>query len=178
MRALTIHQPWADAIVYGGKWAENRTYPLPSKYAGSRILIHAGQTYDPTARYLLDLSGLSWTDWPDERGAIIGVATITGSHPEQRHCCAPWGAIGAHHWDTSLVDELPDPVPARGQRRLWTPPPDVMAAVADQITCGTPCPEHSHRCNRRMQHLGPCHPITRRSAPGPACQWLDGSVIR
>lgn len=134
MRTLSIRQPWADCVTHGTKRTENRTRALPAKYTGSRILLHASQTYDPTARYLLNLSGLSWTDWPDERGAVIAAATITGSHPEQRHCCAPWGEIGAHHWGLAGVVALPTPVPARGHLGLWRPPPDVMAAVHAQLS--------------------------------------------
>jgi len=41
MKALTVRQPWAWAIVFAGKDIENRTWK--SKYCyGSTIAIHAG----------------------------------------------------------------------------------------------------------------------------------------
>ena len=41
MKAISINQPWAWLILYGGKWLENRTWRTP--YRG-RLAIHAGQS--------------------------------------------------------------------------------------------------------------------------------------
>jgi ASCH domain len=43
-RLLTIRQPWAWAIIYGGKDVENRSWL--TKHRGP-LLIHAGSAFDP-----------------------------------------------------------------------------------------------------------------------------------
>ncbi len=115
--ALTIKQPWADAIVHGTKRVENRRWT--TTYRGP-LLIHAGLGYDPAARFLIDPAAL--TAWPDVRGALIATATLTGIHPAQG-CCMPWGESGSgvFHWQLTDVTALPTPVPCKGRLRLWTP---------------------------------------------------------
>ena len=48
MRILTVRQPWAWAIVHGGKDVENRVRNLAGGYRGP-VAIHAGAVYDKTA---------------------------------------------------------------------------------------------------------------------------------
>ena len=43
MKALSIKQPWAWAIIHAGKNVENRTWA--TSYRGP-LLIHAGKTFD------------------------------------------------------------------------------------------------------------------------------------
>ena len=68
MRALSIQQPWADLILFGGKDIENRTWPLPDKMRGQRIYVHAGKKPDGLVR------GIG----PERFGAILGEVTILG----------------------------------------------------------------------------------------------------
>jgi hypothetical protein len=135
VKALTIKQPYADAIAHGAKRTENRSRPIPAKHIGARILIHAGLTDDRDAVLCRG------TDWPDTRGAVIATARLVGCHqanPTGILCCAPWGFEGAWHWQLADVQPLPVPVACRGQLGLWTPSPDVLAAVhAGLATTGT-----------------------------------------
>ena len=39
--AFSIRQPWAWATLHAGKDVENRSWPLPRKMVGRRVLIHA-----------------------------------------------------------------------------------------------------------------------------------------
>lgn len=41
MKALSVKQPWAHLLCSGIKDIENRTWRLPEKYIGQRVLIHA-----------------------------------------------------------------------------------------------------------------------------------------
>lgn len=43
-KALTVKQPWSYLICSGIKPIENRTWKLPEKYKGKRVLIHASGT--------------------------------------------------------------------------------------------------------------------------------------
>lgn len=45
MRILTVRQPWAWAIVHGGKDVENRTRNIAGAYRGP-VAIHAGMRFD------------------------------------------------------------------------------------------------------------------------------------
>ncbi|MFE9337715.1 ASCH domain-containing protein [Streptomyces sp. NPDC007063] len=137
MRALTVRQPWADAITHGSKHVENRTWELPAKHVGTRILIHAGQGYDPMGRFIIADHDLV-ASWPDTRGAITAAATLTGSHwSKDGTCCRPWGQEVAYHWQLADVVALPAPVPCKGRLGFWTPPADVLAAVEQQLAEAT-----------------------------------------
>lgn len=138
--ALTIQQPWADHIVHGGhpKWGpktiENRTWPIPAKYVGLRILIHAGKTGD---RRALDAGVYPG---PDHRGAVIGTARLASCHLDGAACtirtpagCGPWAEREVFHWALTDVWALPMPIrDVRGAQKLWQPAQSLVAAVREQ----------------------------------------------
>jgi len=41
-KAISIRQPWSFFIMHGFKHIENRTWKLPEKYKGERVLLHTG----------------------------------------------------------------------------------------------------------------------------------------
>lgn len=127
MKALTIRQPWAGAIVHQTKRVENRTWKLPAAHHGARILIHAGAERDKLA--------IVYGPHLDVYGAIVGVATITGCHFDNGNnvCCSEWAFTGTYHWELADVVALAEPVPAKGALGFWTPTPDILAAVQRQI---------------------------------------------
>jgi hypothetical protein len=112
MKALTVQQPWAWAIVHGGKDVENRTQAW--SYRGP-LAIHAGKQVsrdgvdDPRLRPewavamgYVHVSGgraeISYPEWDATQapnrlaavlplGAIIGVVDLVDVHVEQAHCC-------------------------------------------------------------------------------------------
>jgi hypothetical protein len=126
MKALTIRQPWAGAIAHQNKRVENRSWKLPAKHEGARILIHAGAQLDRNAQVYGPHLGVY--------GAVVAVATITGCHwSDDGTCCGPWGFEASYHWPLDNVTALDKPVPAKGALNFWTPPDDVLAAVQQQI---------------------------------------------
>lgn len=130
MKALSIKQPWADAIVHGDKRVENRTRPAPPKYIGTRILIHSSLLGDRAAV----LSGIQPVS--DVRGAILGLATLASCHFAYNGCsenCTHWGQPQLFHWKLTAVTALAVPVPAKGALGFWTPPADVLTAVYQQV---------------------------------------------
>ncbi|HWU21057.1 MAG TPA: hypothetical protein VN088_06010 [Nocardioides sp.] len=137
LRALTVHQPWAAAIVHGGKDVENRTRRTHHR---GLILIHSGQTYDFDAgHHELDTwirSGRAPRDWAF--GAIIGAAEITGCHPADGTCCPSWGETepGVWHWTLAGQCALTEPVGARGMLGFWRPSAEVLEKVAAQLEAG------------------------------------------
>ncbi|MFB7668868.1 hypothetical protein ACFC1R_33935 [Kitasatospora sp. NPDC056138] len=143
VRALTVRQPYADAIVYGPKRIENR--PRPTKYRGL-LLIHAGlATYE-------GLLPPADPDWPDERGAVIGSAQLVGCHRATEGCCPEWGFRDSWHWELAAVQALAVPLPARGALGLWTPSEDILRAIHQQH-----CPTRDE--TRSDSRLG-CQPDT------------------
>ncbi len=114
--ALTVRQPWAAAILWGGKDTENRMWRTSHR---GRLLIHAGTRADP------------WSDSPQAaviaaipeelralRGVILGEVTLVDCI---RGSTSPWAAGRDNRWRWLLADPVPwdVPVPATGQRRLW-----------------------------------------------------------
>lgn len=78
MKCLSIKQPWAWAIIHGGKPVENRSYPR--KYRGP-LLIHAGKTFDHNGyAWMIENKGILGLDIPNlgfpetyfKVGGIIG----------------------------------------------------------------------------------------------------------
>ena len=125
MKALTIRQLWAGAIVHQTKRVENRTWKLPAAHHGARILIHAGAQLDTNAKIYGPNLGVY--------GAIVGIATITGYHwSDDGTCCGPWGFASAYHWELADVTALPEPVAAKGALGFWTPTADTLNAVLAQ----------------------------------------------
>lgn len=128
MRALTLKQPWADAITYGPKRTENRTWT--TKYRGP-VLIHAGAAYDLMGRFIItDRAALN--SWPDTRKAVIATAELVDIHAAAKECCPQWGEPNVYHWVLDHVTALAAPVPCNGRQGLWTPDADLQKSVADQ----------------------------------------------
>jgi hypothetical protein len=127
LRALTIRQPWAGAIAHQTKRVENRTWKLPAKHEGARILIHAGAQLDKNAKIYGPNLGVY--------GAVIAIATISGCHwSNDGTCCGPWGFENTYHWTLTDVVALPEPIPASGRLGIWTPAPALAAAAIEQTT--------------------------------------------
>jgi hypothetical protein len=131
MKALTIRQPWSGAIAHQTKRVENRTWKLPAKHHGARILIHAGAQPDRDA--------IVYGEHLDVYSAVVAVATLTDCHwSDDGTCCGPWGFFKAYHWTLTDVIALPEPVrDVRGQLGIWTPGADLVAAVEERLLAVT-----------------------------------------
>lgn len=151
MRALSIRQPWAGAIMWFGKDVENRTWPM--NYRGP-ILIHAS-LYEPDWHDFLAVRDIATVpvEWDDTRralGVILGTVEVTGCHHAadcggrdwqdgrrlRWRCCSPWGMPGQHHITLANPRPLPEPVPCRGALGLWRLPAGATAAVLAQLPGG------------------------------------------
>ena len=96
MRILTVRQPWAWAIIHGGKDVENRVRNIAGAYRGP-VAIHVAQEIDVHAvatpsrihpsfreaaeRYMRgNQDPLKGSPWMGHRGAIIGVVDLVDVH--------------------------------------------------------------------------------------------------
>lgn len=146
IRALTVREPWASAIVDGDKDTENRSQGFPKWYRGT-LLIHAGQALsisgvrDPRIRERYDLDQIRAM----HRGAVIGVVHVDDVHPAN-WCCHPWGEdtykpanpearpVGTvTHLELARPVRLQRPIPARGALGLWRPDHDLLLEVAHAL---------------------------------------------
>lgn len=135
MKALSLTQPWATAIILGVKQVETRSWS--TNYRGL-IAIHAAKGFPGWAK---DFANAEYTlgrlpcIYP--LGAIIGLAKIqdvrgtyelkfTLSAIERIYGDYSDGRFG---WVLSDVIALPEPIACKGALGLWTVPDDVLAKL-------------------------------------------------
>jgi hypothetical protein len=147
MRAITVMQPWAWAIMAGGKLVENRT--MAWTYRGP-LAIHAGNRdsargwTSPLIWQAAKDSGAYSDMGPTIRGvhygAILGLVDLVDVHP-CAGCCQPWGESSYREHPsgrvrtqiTHLVLENPrllrEPIACRGTLGLWHVPADITVRL-------------------------------------------------
>jgi hypothetical protein len=140
--ALSVRQPWAFAILHAGKRIENRTWPLPGRMLGKRVLLHASagmsrEEYWAGLRTIADVSGWAFNFPPVDlliRGAVVGFMTLEGfeapvfgAAPAMRG----WWATDQYGWRLSYVAALPEPVPCKGKLGFWRVSDSVAARVRE-----------------------------------------------
>lgn len=157
MKAITVRQPWAWAIIHGCKDIENRSQAWT--YRGP-LAIHAGKEWSLSGQH----SGLVWSalkeyGWPvgpyaaQRRGlftfgAIIGVVDLIDVHhaePDAVCCDSPWAESRYRDQVTGkeigsvvhLVHENPrpiaQPIVCPGRLGLWTPDDDLTTAIQEAL---------------------------------------------
>jgi len=151
VRALTVHQPFASAIIDGPKAVENRSWHGP---IGERIAIHAGKSKksmkDPDVIEMCDELWPEWRDYPHRYGEIIGTVEI-------EDCCSvsvmghdPW-AFGPVCWRLLDPEACIHPVPVPGKLGLWSVADDIDLTTFqfDECeNCGTRIPKGQWCCER------------------------------
>ncbi|HZJ54590.1 MAG TPA: ASCH domain-containing protein [Myxococcaceae bacterium] len=116
MRAITIHQPWAELIVRGDKDVENRSWR--TRHRGP-LLIHAGARAD---RERFQDYGV-----PDDarRSAIIGVVEVVDCTLERT---SAWHEPGSWGWYLTRAKRFRRPIPMKGRRGLFEVPDRKVAS--------------------------------------------------
>lgn len=140
MLAITVHQPWATAIVRYGKPVENRGWQPPANAIGKPLAIHAGKQWMPPAdtHPAATLPPYHPAVYPS--GVVLAVARLAwvctaGCFGDPCEC-GSWAVDGQFHWRLEDVRALPEPVPCRGFQKLWTLPPEVAEQVTAQLAEG------------------------------------------
>lgn len=139
MKALTVRQPWAWAIIHGGKDVENRS--RSTKHRG-QLYIHAGLGYsaeaetDHAMRHSWraaaealpaergNMGPLRKTDLFLDYGRVIGTVDVVGCHHadwcwDDGTYCSQWAQPDAWHWQLANPRPLTCPFPEKGKLGIW-----------------------------------------------------------
>ncbi|BAY41285.1 hypothetical protein NIES2111_56810 (plasmid) [Nostoc sp. NIES-2111] len=128
MKALTVRQPWAWAIICANKNIENRVWPI--HYRGD-ILIHAAKGCTKKeylcAKEFCQSIGVSIPELNLlSRGQTIGVITVVGCQFSETG--AGWGMSQQFHWHLANPREI-KPIPYIGQLGLFDVPDELLKEV-------------------------------------------------
>ena len=117
-RVLTVRQPWARAIVQGGKDVENRSWPTTHR---GPLLIHAGNAFERDGYATVTRLAARPPPKAEEfvHGAIIGVVDLVDCLQDSD---SEWAVPGQWHWCLRNSQTV-EPVPCSGKLGLWRPPP-------------------------------------------------------
>lgn len=157
VRAISIKQPWCEAVVDGHKPVENRGAAFPHRHRGV-VLLHSSLGWSERSRYdpriLAAYDGQSEASraryyalrhvpayhgrppHPFLGGYVLGHAELVDVHPAAG-CCRPWGESEYETGDgrvctvAHLTFENPvryeRPIRARGRLGLWKPSDELAA---------------------------------------------------
>lgn len=132
MRALSIRQPWAWAILHAGKDVENRDWRAAWAPSGE-LLLHAakGCTLQEFREAADVIEGISGRRPPPldqlARGGIVGAFRVSRA-VRQEHPASRWAVPGLVH--LHLVDVRPLPfVELAGQLGFFEVPPSVVTRL-------------------------------------------------
>jgi hypothetical protein len=157
MRILTVRQPWAWAIIHGGKNVENRTRNIAGTYRGP-VAIHVATACpllddDCKVSDLLGKPVRTMKDFqPIDGGHIIGVVDLVDVHrviesAGRAHCeiteaptdpavsgaCSIWAERDAHHLLLANPRTLAEPIRYRGALGLRELDADTVARIEAAI---------------------------------------------
>lgn len=134
LRALSIRQPWAEAIMNGRKSIELRSWT--TSYRGA-LLIHAGKTRSRVRLRgsaesnlfrggyiglvdLIDIKLLDAHDWEQYRNRHLGESV--------------WPGSVLYGWFLANPRRFATPVPAKGKLGLYVIPPELLDLLPMPIT--------------------------------------------
>lgn len=130
MKALTVRQPWAWAIMHAQKDFENRTWKLPEKYVGETIAIHAAKgltkrEWMDSSIYIHSFTGIEIPEFDSPelvRSAIVGTARLVAC---VKFSFSLWFE-GPFGWQLADVKKLDVPIPCKGSLSFWTVPEEIV----------------------------------------------------
>lgn len=157
IRALTLWQPWASAILAGVKGWENRPWaPVQLRDRPARPLwlgLHAGLATDRGLELEADCSPEGWRHgppsgwdilealWPDCPGrrpgdyprGLLGLVRydLAVEYERLAECYGDAWASGPWCWKVGQVIALPEPIPCKGAQGFWVVPPELAAELLE-----------------------------------------------
>ena len=133
MKAITLRQPWAWAIINAGKNIENRNWKTHFR---GRVAIHAaaGMTrgeYDRACEYIRGVNRrIRLPAYEElERGAIIGTVEVADCVQDSD---SPW-FMGKYGFILARPRRLREPIPCKGALSFWNIPHNIEARIRKAI---------------------------------------------
>jgi len=134
IQALSVRQPWAYAILHGGKTIENRSWPTQLR---GTIALHAGRSMEPddVAAFFrfIEERGLSGS-WLQRnavdnlpRGAVVGLVDLVDC---VKTSTSPWFE-GPYAFVLENPREI-NPIYCRGAQKFFDLPAEVLSALGQQ----------------------------------------------
>ncbi len=138
MRILSVRQPWAWAIVHGGKDVENRPRNLAGEYRGL-VAIHASLRWADDGDEVMMTPG-QVASAIEAKGHIIGVVDLVDVHFAQAHrgCYVEADVLGWVPWDG--VDAIEDGVIRPRFCSAWGEHEGPLAAPVAHLVLENPRP--------------------------------------
>jgi len=136
MKAISIRQPWAWAILHAGKDIENRDWPTRFR---STVAVHAakgmtGEEWASAVHYICDRTLLTVHSLPDAlrnpvRSAIVGLVDIVDCVTRSD---SPWFQ-GEYGFVLANPRPLKTPIPCRGALNFWDVPASIVEQIKEQL---------------------------------------------
>lgn len=157
MKAISIKQPWAWAILHAGKDVENRSWSTPFR---GEIVIHATQM-ELDVKFPVGVSPPSKSDMI--LGAAVGVAEIVDAvqRSSSKWFTGPYGFVLRN------PRALPHPVSCKGNMGIW----DVAPALEGRIRASLDSASQGERRKVTWQEIK-----KRRSQAGK--RWTSDEDVR
>jgi ASCH domain len=130
--AITVKQPWAWALIFGGKDIENRDWR--TNYRGP-IAIHAASRttrsdHDAAAMFMRNRCDVVCPEYDDlSRGTFQGVMNLTDCVDTS----SSYWWIGKHGFVMKDPKPLPEPIPYKGMLGIWPVPEDVAQQIREAL---------------------------------------------
>lgn len=126
MKALSVWQPWAWALVQGYKPCENRTWKLWKGILGTTVAIHGASTHVPAHhKTIRSMTGVDPSGPSLDCRAIVGVVDIVDCIPPGAPAPAhvePWRNPEGYAFVVDNALAIPDPIPIHGALGFWQLP--------------------------------------------------------
>jgi hypothetical protein len=137
LKAITLHQPWAWAILQAGKPVENRGWPLPTWATGRWIALHAGRpqaTEAEDADWIWNVFGVRAP--PNPGRGLVGLVKFGMARPPAAPRLQKEHLWEHGPWCWPIIDRytLPTPIAIRGAQGFWPVPwHDAGQLVVEQL---------------------------------------------
>lgn len=131
-RALSVRQPYAEAIVRGWKDVENRTWALADSRLPIWVAIHASAKRERLPLWLRQRLSAEQAKQIREAplGAIVGVVEIRSIEVVTP---SPWWDGSSLAWALNRAIRFEDPIPCKGGLSIWKLPDPIRAQVGERL---------------------------------------------
>ncbi len=160
MRVLTLHQPWAQMMVWGLKNIETPSWAAPRNLIGQRVAIHAGKRKARPTEWNIEVQRVvlrrAGSSHSMPMGAVVATARLIecmqvvsepdsggivncrgfgelGDKPEYEAIVTtdPYGDFSMGRWLWVFQDlRRVEPVPINGRQGVWTLPAVIAVELA------------------------------------------------